>query len=62
MSDVDTELLALPEAARRLGLTAEETSALIFTRQLRSVESPTGRRLVPIRAVDDWLASHSTST
>lgn len=57
MDEVD-ELLSVPEAARRIGLTTEATYDLLFTRQLPSVESTSGRRLVPADAISEWLVAH----
>jgi excisionase family DNA binding protein len=51
------ELLSVSEAARRLGMTTEACYELVFARRLRTVESDTGRRLVPVDAIEDWLAS-----
>jgi hypothetical protein len=49
------ELLSVPEAARRLGMTTEACYELVFTRRLRTVVSPTGRRLVPVDAVEQGI-------
>ncbi len=57
MSAVE-ETLSVPEAARRLGLTTGETLTLVFSKELESVEAPTGRRIVPISAIERHRASH----
>ncbi len=57
MSDME-ETVSLPEAARRLRLSPEETFDLVFTRELRSVEAPSGRRLIPISAIERWKDAH----
>ena len=57
MAAVD-ELLSIPEVARRLGLSTEAAFDLVVARQLRSVESSTGRRLVPAGTVAAWIAAH----
>jgi hypothetical protein len=55
------ETVSVPEAARRLGMTTEEAYTLVFLRELRSVEAPSGRRIIPIAAIDRWKSSHPTS-
>ncbi len=48
------DLVSIPEAARQLGITTEEAYDLVFGRQLRSVESESGRRLVSDEAISEW--------
>lgn len=55
------ELLSIPEAARRLGLSTEAVFDLLIGQELVSAESSTGRRLVPASAVADWLAAHDVT-
>lgn len=52
------DLVSIPEAARQLGITTEEAYDLVFGRQLRSVESESGRRLVPVEAISEWRTQH----
>lgn len=52
------EPMSVVAAARRLGITTEAAYDLVFRRQLRSVAAPSGRRLVPDEAVEEWLSQH----
>ncbi len=53
--DLDPEgTLSVTEAAEILGMTAREAYDLVFRRQLRTVEAPSGRRVVPLEAIDAW--------
>ncbi len=54
MDVVNTETVSLPEAARRLGLTMAEVWDLVMDRGLRSVAAPSGRRVVPLDALEDY--------
>jgi hypothetical protein len=56
MDEAMDQTISVPEAARRLGITPDEAYELVFARTLRTVEGPTGRRLVPL----DALAELST--
>jgi hypothetical protein len=60
MSDVE-DTVSVAAAARRLGLTTEEAYSLVFSKQLESVEAASGRRLVPISAIEHWQATHPVS-
>jgi hypothetical protein len=55
------DLVSIPEAARQLGITTEEAYDLVFGRQLRSVESESGRRLVPVAVIIEWRTQHPVS-
>jgi excisionase family DNA binding protein len=61
MSDVE-ETLSVAEAARRLRLTTEETYRLVFSKRLPTVEAASGRRLVPVSAIERWQQEHPVST
>jgi excisionase family DNA binding protein len=56
MTDV-AELLSVSEAAHRLGISVEDCYDLVFSRTLRSVPAPTGRRRVPADAVRERLVT-----
>lgn len=60
MASVSGQTISVTEAAERLGITTEEAYDLVFARSLRTVESPTGRRVVPIEALDE-LSSQQNS-
>lgn len=53
MADMAEQTISVPEAAERLGITTAEAYELAFARQLRTVKSPTGRRVVPLEALDE---------
>lgn len=54
MGAVETETVSMPEAARRLGLTMAEVWDLVLDRKLRSVAAPSGRRIIPVDALEDY--------
>ena len=54
MGGVKGDVVSVAEAGRLLGMTTAEAYDLVFTRQLKSVEAPSGRRLVPLSAIEDW--------
>ena len=54
MDSVTDHTISVSEAAECLGITTEEAYELVFARTLRSVESPTGRRVVPVVALDEY--------
>jgi excisionase family DNA binding protein len=60
MGGVERDPVSVAEAARLLGTTIAQAYDLVFTRQLRSVEAPSGRRLVPRAAIDAWKAAHAS--
>ena len=51
MDEAMEETISVTEAAQRLGITTGEAYQLVFARTLRTVEGPTGRRLVPLDAL-----------
>ncbi|HVM12805.1 MAG TPA: hypothetical protein VM287_00540 [Egibacteraceae bacterium] len=51
MDDAMEQTISVTEAAQRLGITTAEAYELVFARRLRTVEGPTGRRLVPLEAL-----------
>jgi hypothetical protein len=55
------ETVSVAEAAERLRIRGERAYMLVFSRQLRSVEAPSGRRLVPVDAIDEWRRAHPVS-
>jgi excisionase family DNA binding protein len=60
MVDVE-ETISVAEAAERLGISGEDAYMLVFSKKLRSIEAPSGRRLIPVDAVDEWLRTHPVS-
>jgi hypothetical protein len=59
MADVSTEqAMSLPETADLLGMTTEDVFDLVFSGQIQSVETPSGRRVVPRSAIESWTTSH----
>jgi len=59
MKRVDDDVVSVAKAAKLLGMTTAEAYDLVFTRQLKSVEAPRGRRLVPLSAIDDWKTQNT---
>lgn len=53
MADVMEQTVSVTEAAERVGITTAEAYELVFAGTLRTVESPTGRRVVPLDALDE---------
>ncbi|HEY6426595.1 MAG TPA: hypothetical protein VIX84_05130 [Acidimicrobiales bacterium] len=53
------ETLSVAEAACRLGITTEQALTLIFLKELDSIEAPSGRRIVPVWAIERWQSSHA---
>jgi excisionase family DNA binding protein len=62
MGPVSEDVVSVAEAARLLGMTVDEVYELVFTRRLKSVEAPSGRRLVPRAAIDAWKAASSSAS
>jgi hypothetical protein len=60
MSDVE-DTVSVAEAAKRLGLTTDEAYSLVFAKELESIEATSGRRVVPISAIERWQAAHPVS-
>jgi excisionase family DNA binding protein len=54
MASVTDQTISVSEAAERLGITTDEAYELVFARTLRTVESSTGRRVVPVAALDEY--------
>ena len=52
MASVAEQTISVSEAAERLGISTEEAYELVFARKLRTVETETGRRVVPVEALD----------
>lgn len=52
MVNVTDQTISVTEAAERLGITTEEAYDLVFARRLRTVETSSGRRVVPLEALD----------
>lgn len=57
---METETVSMPEAARRLGLTMAEVWDLVMDRELRSVAAPSGRRIIPLDALEDYRKAQET--
>lgn len=53
MPDVTEQTISVTEAAERLGITTAAAYDLVFAGKLRTVESPTGRRVVPLDALPE---------
>jgi len=51
---MERDVVSVGTAAELLGMRIREVYDLVFTRQLKSVEVPSGRGLVPRSAIDDW--------
>ena len=60
MVDVD-QTMSVADAAERLGISVQDAYTLVFSKQLKSVEAPSGRRLIPVHVVDEWLRTHPVS-
>jgi excisionase family DNA binding protein len=54
MASVTDQTISVTEAAERLGITTEKAYELVFARTLRTVESRTGRRVVPVQALEEY--------
>ena len=61
MSDVMERTISVTEAAERLRMSTAEAYDLVFTQRLRTIESPTGRRVVPIEALHEYLEGEDAS-
>lgn len=61
MADVMEQTISVPEAAERLGITTAEAYDLVFARKLRTVESSTGRRVVPLDALHEQHQQEAAS-
>jgi hypothetical protein len=46
-------------AAEILGITTREAVDLVFSRKLRTVEAPSGRRVVPLEVIEEWKREHA---
>jgi len=62
MDVVSDDPVSVAEAARLLDMTIDEVYDLVFTRRLKSVEAPSGRRLVPLAAIEAWKAAASSTS
>ena len=60
MDEAMEQTISVTEAAQRLGITTAEAYQLVFDRTLRTVEGPTGRRLVPLNALVELMSERST--
>ena len=60
MVEAMDETISVTEAAQRLGITTAEAYQLVFARTLRTIEGPTGRRLVPLGALFELTREGST--
>ena len=61
MSDVGFDpdgTVSVAIAARELGMTTEDAYDLVFRRELKTVEAPSGRRVVPLEVIDAWKRDH----
>lgn len=59
MSDVDPQgTVSVSKAAELLGLSVDEAYDLVFSRRLISVEAESGRRVVPLEAIEAWRQRH----
>jgi hypothetical protein len=56
MTEVNEDAVPVWKAAELLHLTIADVYDLVFSRRLASIESATGRRLVPRAAIDDFRA------
>jgi hypothetical protein len=62
MSEVDPKgTVSVGKAAELLGLTIAEAYDLVFTKHLRTVEAPSGRRVVPLDTIEAWKREHAVS-
>ena len=59
MDEAMEQTISVTEAAQRLGITTAEAYRLVFERTLRTVEGPTGRRLVPLDALAELIREGS---
>ena len=50
--------VSVVEAAEMLGMTGEEAYQLVFRRELKTVEAPSGRRVVPLEVIEAWKREH----
>jgi hypothetical protein len=61
MDVVDPDVVSIGRAAELLDMTTREVVDLVFTRQLKSVPAPSGRRLVPLSAIEGWKKQHTSA-
>jgi hypothetical protein len=61
MGEAMEQTISVTEAAQRLGITTTEAYELVFARRLRTIEGPTGRRLVPLDALTELNASDKSA-
>jgi hypothetical protein len=55
------QTMSVAEAAERLGISVQDAYLLVFSKQLKSVEAPSGRRLIPVHVIEEWLRTHQVS-
>ena len=60
MGDME-QTMSVAEAAERLGVSIQDAYTLVFSKELKSVEAPSGRRLIPVDVVEEWLQTHPVS-
>jgi hypothetical protein len=53
-------VLTLPQAARRLGLSTEDTLDLMLSRDLPVTLDATGDVGVSVEAIDEWRQAHAS--
>ena len=59
MVDMDPEgTMSVAKAAQLLGMSLDDAYDLVFRKRLRTVEAPSGRRVVPVSVVEAWLREH----
>jgi excisionase family DNA binding protein len=61
MASVTEQTISVTEAAQRLGITTEEAYDLVFARRLRTVGTSTGRRVVPLEALDQLMGQQESA-
>ena len=62
MDAVNEDPVAVWKAAELLDMTIAAVYDLVFSRQLASVEAPSGRRLVPRAAIEAWKRAQTSAT
>jgi len=60
MTEVE-QTVSVAEAARRLGMSTHDAYTLVFAKRLESQEAPSGRRVIPISAIEQWRTTHPVS-
>jgi excisionase family DNA binding protein len=61
MASVAEQTISVSEAAERLGISTEDAYELVFARRLRTVETATGRRVVPVGALDQFRTQQESA-